>query len=463
MKKRFSYILLLTVLSVILLAPQGDIAAKNRKNSQTAKNVIILIADGMGPAHFLAARLYSKNILKKDLNMAAMLKTANTAYLTNETADSLVTESAAAAGQMATGKLMTAKAVSVEADGKTHIISIIEMAKKRNMATGLATTSGITDATPAAFSAHVSNRYDEDDIAAQQIVSGIDVLMGGRKLNFLPQERGGKRKDGRDLTVEAQKAGYAVVETSRGLDMVPPGKKILGLFNIFNMTWDFNRSGTMEPSLAEMAVKTFETLSKNKNGFIAMIEGGRIDHAAHSNDTACMIHEVLAFDEAVGAAMRFAEKDPRTLVIVTADHETGGLALIGKDKESEEYVGMNFEAISKMKISFDVIYQKIKKDPTPQNVKAIVKSDLSIELTDEEAKIVAEDALKTMDPFNYYYDYSHSLAFVLRPYLRVAWGSQTHTAMPLLMFATGPGSEMVKGLLHNTEVFNIVKKALDLK
>lgn len=463
MKKRISYILLLTVLSVILLAPQGDIAAKNCKNSQTAKNVIILIGDGMGISHFWAAQLYSKNIYKKDLNMFNMLKTANTAYLTNETADSLVTESAAAAGQMATGKLMTAKAVSVEADGKTPARSIIEIAKDRKMATGLATTSGITDATPAGFSAHVSNRYDEDDIAAQQIVSGIDVLMGGRKLHFLPKELGGKRKDGRDLTVEAQKYGYAVVETARGLEMVPPGKKILGLFNMFNMTWDFNRSTTAEPSLAEMTVKTLDTLSKNKNGFIAMIEGGRIDHAAHSNDTACMIHEVIAFDEAVGAAMRFAEKDLRTLVIVTADHETGGFALIGKDKQREEYVGPDFDAISKMKTPYDVIYQKIKKEPTPEKVKAIVKNDLSIELTDEESKIVAEDALKTMDPFNYSYDYSHSLAFVLRPYLRISWGSQTHTAAPLMIFATGPGSEMVKGLLHNTELFNIVKKALALK
>ena len=463
MRKRSGLILSIILISVILFAPQGDIFAKSGVNSKLAKNVILLIGDGMGPGHFWAAQLYSKNVLKKDLNMIDMLKDARVAYLTNETADSLVTESAAAAGQIATGKKMTAKCVSMEADGKTPAKSITEIAKERNMAVGLATTSGITDATPAAFSAHESSRYDEESIAAQQIVSGVDVLMGGRKQYFLPETKGGKRKDGRNLLEEAAKEGYMVVETSRGLKMAPAGKKILGLFNMQNMTWDYNRSKTMEPSLAEMADKTLQALSKNKNGFIAMIEGGRIDHASHSNDAACMLNEMLAFDEAVGVALRFAKINPGTLVIVTADHETGGFAMVGKDKESKEYIGMNFDALEKMKVPFETIFNKIKKDPSPQKVKAIVKECLAIELTDEEAAIVATDAVKKMELHNYIYDYSHSLALVLRPYLRTAFASQTHTAMPVQIFGIGPGSEMIKGLMHNTEIFNIVKTALDLK
>jgi alkaline phosphatase len=429
-------------------------------SSGKAKNVILLIGDGMGPSQFGAAWLYSNRVLGKDLRMAEAMNEGRTAYLVNDTADAIVTESAAAAGQIATGQRMTARALSMAADGKTPVKTVMEMVKVKGLGTGLVTTSGITDATPAAFAAHVAHRSDEMSVAEQELTFGVDVLMGGRKQFFLPEVSAGKRKDGRNLLDEARAAGYAVVGDAEELKAAQGGK-ILGLFNMGNMAYEIDRATTMEPSLAEMTAKTLAVLSRNPKGFFIMVEGGRIDHAAHRNDAPGTIRDTLAFDEAVGVALEFARKNPDTLMIVTADHETAGMALIGNSKDSKEYVGIDLAAIRQAKASFEVIADELGKNPTPQKIQQVVKEYLGIEITEDEAKTVANDTIRKLDPANYSYPYLHSLAFVLRPYLRVGWGSQTHTASPLYAFGVGPGSERIRGLLHNTQLFEIMKTAME--
>ena len=425
-----------------------------------AKNVILLIGDGMGPSQFGATWLYSNRVLGKDLKMVEVMNAGRTAYLVNDTADAMVTESAAAAGQIATGRKMTARALSMAADGKTPVGTIAEILKARGLAIGMVTTSGITDATPAAFTAHVAHRSDEATVADQQIKMGVDVLMGGRKQFFLPEVSAGKRKDDRNLLDEAEAAGYTVVGDAEELKSAT-GSKILGLFNMGNMAYEIDRATTMEPSLAEMTAKTLDVLSRNSKGFFAVIEGGRIDHASHRNDAAGTIHDMLAFDEAVGVARDFARKNPATLVIVTADHDTAGMALIGHSKDSKEYIGMDLAAIKKVTASFEVMAGDLGKNPTPQKIQQVVKDSMGIQISDDEAKTVANDTIRKLDPANYSYPYLHSLAFVLRPYLRVGWGSQTHTASPLYAFGTGPGSERLTGLLHNTQLFDIMKTAME--
>ena len=192
-----------------------------------------------------------------------------------------------------------------------------------------------------------------------------------------------------------------------------------------------------------------------------MIEGGRIDHAAHRNDAAGTIRDTLAFDEAVGVALDFQRKNPDTLLIVTADHETGGMAIIGHSKESKEYIGIDLAAIQKVQTSFELILDELGPNPTPEKIRDIVKKHLAIEITEDEAKTVANDTIRKLDPQNYSYATLHSLAFVLRPYLRVGWASQTHTASPLFAFGSGPGSEDLVGFRHNTELFRIMKTALE--
>ena len=461
-RTRSSLTPLLLVIGLLLVpmfsgcATMGAVDASSGK----AKNVILLIGDGMGPSHFGAAWLYSNRVLGKDLRMAEVMKAGRTAYLVNDTADAIVTESAAAAGQIATGQRMTARAISMAADGKTPVKTVMETLKSRGLATGLVTTSGITDATPAAFAAHVAHRSDEMSVAEQELTFGVDVLMGGRKQFFLPEVSAGKRKDGRNLLDEARATGYTVVGDAEELKAAQ-GAKILGLFNMGNMAYEIDRATTMEPSLAEMTAKTLAVLSRNPKGFFVVIEGGRIDHAAHRNDAPGTIRDTLAFDEAVGVALEFARKNPDTLLIVTADHETAGMALIGHSKDSKEYVGIDLAGIRKAKASFEVIADVLGKNPTPEKIKQVVAEYLGFQITDDEAKMVVNDTIRKLDPANYSYPYLHSLAFVLRPYLRVGWGSQTHTASPLYAFGVGPGSERIKGLLHNTQIFEIMKTAME--
>ncbi|MBI2960699.1 MAG: alkaline phosphatase, partial [Betaproteobacteria bacterium] len=247
---RFSPAFLALALAVLLLAPGLGLAAQ-------ARNIILMIGDGMGPSQVWAARLYAMRELGRDLRMVELMNAGRTAFLANDTADAVVTESAAAATQMACGVKVPARAVGMGSDGKTPCKTILELAREMGKKTGLVTTSRITDATPAAFSAHAEDRDDENAVAAQQLWPGVDVLLGGGRRHFLPQSAAGARTDGRNLVEQARGAGYAIVATAAELQRAG-GARILGLFAMGNMAFDIDRSRTAEPSLSEMAAKALE-------------------------------------------------------------------------------------------------------------------------------------------------------------------------------------------------------------
>ena len=284
--------------------------------------------------------------------------------------------------------------------------------------------------------------------------SNVNILFGGRKGFFLPAAETGSRKDGRNLIAEAKQNGYAVAETAAEMKAAP-GDKILGLFNMGNMLFEIDRKGSSEPSLAEMAGKALEVLEKNQEGFFLMVEGGRIDHAAHNHDIAAVISDTLAFDEAVKVAYDYQRSHPDTLLIVTADHETGGVAVLPYGKTSKEFEGINLESIAKIKASHEVWGKELGKDPTPAKIKEVIKGAFDIELTDDEAKVIQENTLKKLDPRHF----RSSIGFVLRLYHRVGWVNDSHTASPLFLLGVGPGAEKIKGWKHNTEVFTIMKEA----
>ena len=201
-------------------------------------------------------------------------------------------------------------------------------------------------------------------------------------------------------------------------------------------------------------------MSRNPNGFFAMIEAGRIDHASHFNDAPATIRDTLAFDEAVGVALEFQKRNPGTLIIVTADHETGGMAVIGHSKDSTEYVGMDLALVQKATLSLERLAAQLGKSPSPEKIQDAVRQHLGLEITTQEAKDVANDTIRKLDPKNYSHSILHTLAFVLRPYYGIGWVSQTHTASPLWAFGSGPGSEKLPGFHHNTELFHIMNSAL---
>ena len=320
--------------SVLAQAPKPSHPNKQKNVvylNQVPKNVILLIGDGMGFAQTSLARLSlgPKGALAMDsMPQAAFVKTYSAG-------PGMITDSAAAATALATGNKTINGMIALMPDG-TPAKTILEAAAEAGKATGLITTVTITHATPAGFGAHERERNNERDIAPQYLRQKIDVLLGGGEKFFLPKSTpGSERLDTRDLITEAGAAGYAVVRTREEL-VSAKQSKLLGLFAKGYMEFK-----TSEPSVAEMASKALEVLEKKGTGFFLMIEGGQIDTACHANDTKKALQQTLDFDEAVKTALAFARKNGNTLVLVTADHETGGMAIVKAPKGS----GLDYQTV----------------------------------------------------------------------------------------------------------------------
>lgn len=282
------------------------------------QNIILLIGDGMSFGILSAARIRAVGTTGK-LHMDRM---PIAGFVRTCSADKLITDSAAAATAMACGKKTNNGTIGQTPDGQSWS-TILEICRSRGMTGGLVATSTITHATPAAFASHVPSRKGQDTIAVRFLENPIEVLLGGGIEYFSPKSAGGsKRLDERDLIAEARAKGYAVVHTREKL-LAAQGPFLLGLFAPDGMT-----TQPPEPALAEMAGKAIELLTAGKRNFILMIEGSQIDWAASDNDLNGTIKQTLDFDMAVQKALEFALEDGRTLVVVTADHETGGAAIV---------------------------------------------------------------------------------------------------------------------------------------
>lgn len=401
-----------------------------------AKNVILLIGDGMGYAHVTAARLAQGKKLHMD-----QIKTTGT--MTTASANSIVTDSAAAGTAMATGFKTNNGMISVTPDGKS-LKTILEAAREKAKATGLVSTTRITHATPAVFAAHVPDRDDETTIADQMLKADVDVLLGGGKSYFVPESAGGKRKDNRDLTAEAKTRGYTVVSTKDELAAVNGGK-VLGLFNKSHLNYEVDRDLTKEPSLAEMTTKAISLLDKNK-GFFLMVEGGRIDHAAHANDPAGVYGDTLAFDTAVNVALDYAEKNKDTMVIVTADHETGGL-IIGAGGEDAK---ADITLLNKLTKTAEYMGKQIKADGS--NIDAVFARYAAInDLTENERTGIQTAANKALAAAN-----------VISARAGIKFNSGGHTGVTVPVMVTGEKEYELAGLIDNTQIAKIIADAMDL-
>lgn len=282
-----------------------------------ARNIIIMIGDGMGPGIVGIAAYYTEQLPGgTPLNLERCGARASFSVLKNRSATLLVPDSASAATAIACGVRTTNGSVGVDTFGRP-LENILEYAGRNGKRTGLVSTAEIVDATPAAFSAHVARRGEKAAIARQQLSRRINVLMGGGASYF-------------DET-QARAAGYRVLHSSADLFSVPIDGTpfLLGLFRPGGMPFDRDR-GAGDPSLSAMTAAALRALSGGDRGFFLMVEGGGIDHAAHNRDTRNAIAETLAFDQAVGVALDFIDREPDTLLIVTADHDTGGPALTAK-------------------------------------------------------------------------------------------------------------------------------------
>lgn len=306
--------LLVSAVIMISLLPKVLFASNNSEEKLYSgiKNIIFMIGDGMGPNQVASAR----ERLNAPLSMEGM-SVSGTVCTDNVLGE--LTDSAAAGTALSTGVKTKNGTVAKDKNGN-ELQTMLEYFAERNKLTGLVTTSFFSDATPAAFGAHVDDRSETAKIAKGFIDNGINVLMGG-----------GTSKFSYALMSYAKRNGYEYV-TDRNTLLGFDGEKLIGLFASNYMSYENDRPST-EPSIAEMTEKAIDLLSGNEDGFFLMVEAGNIDHAGHSNLLESSIADTIAFSEAVQVALDFLEENPDTLIVVTADHETGGLT-----KENGTYI-----------------------------------------------------------------------------------------------------------------------------
>lgn len=423
------------------------------------KNVIYLIGDGMATAQRQVAEYYQQE-LTGNKNARLVMNTLPVAGInTTHSADSLVTDSAASGTALATGVKTDNGMLGMLPDG-TKVTSLLEGAQKKGMATGLVTTTRLTHATPAAFIAKNVSRGNENDIADDYAASNIDYFAGGGYRHFVTGKNS-KRTDGKDLVAGFAKHDYRTfvgtesVASFRGYQP-KANEKVFAAFTQSHLPYEIDRmTDNSTPSLAEMTEKGIDLLSKNKDGFFMVIEGGRIDHAAHANDVAGTVYDTLAFDKAVEAAIDFYHQNPAdTLVIVAADHETGGMGIgFGKN------YFISLDQIKNTKESVEDKLQGIYQGDRNAFMQHIAKAFNLTDLTEEEKAVIetAMHAVDSKDPkasVNYggYDPVAISVAHVTSKRAGVYWTSYAHTATQLPLSAIGVQAEKLGGFKDNTEV-----------
>jgi len=325
--KRSRSLLLITAWLPLLLAAQGV------SRADAARNIIFMVPDGMGLADVTAARIFKNGHNGAPLAFETL---RHIGYQRTHSADSAVTDSAAAASAWACGEKFNNGEICFHRDGRPYRPSLLELAKKKGKATGLVATSVITDATPAAFGAHVPFRGCHQEIARQYLtVTGVDVLLGGGTEKFASEKADRCGAKGNFIEL-ARNKGYAVVngadDLNKACDAGSP--KILGLFAKSKLTPEYLRApAASEPRLADMTSAALKVLERDPDGFFLVVESSQVDWANHANDLAFQTSEVLALDDAVTVVRDWIKAAPgraeNTLLVVVADHETGGFAVQG--------------------------------------------------------------------------------------------------------------------------------------
>jgi alkaline phosphatase len=280
------------------------------------RNVILFIGDGMGLSQIYAA--YTVN--KGNLNM---MKFPYTGFSMTSSASDYITDSGAGATAISCGKKTYNGAIGMDNDS-IPCKTILEYAEENGLSTGLIATCAITHATPASFIAHQKSREWYENIALDFLKTDIDVFIGGGAQDFCG------RSDSADLISRLKKKGYDIFLYPSSIHLENSGKAAVFTAPVHDPKISEGR-GNMLPDATEEAIAL---LSRNKKGFFLMVEGSQIDWGGHDNDISYVVDETIDMDNAIGKALAFAERDGHTLVVVTADHETGGLSILNGDMEA---------------------------------------------------------------------------------------------------------------------------------
>lgn len=304
------------VLAVLLLG-----GCTRHRQEERPRNIILMIGDGMGATHVYAGMVANGGHLNLE-------KCPYTGFQKTYSEDADITDSGASATAMSTGVKTKNHYLAVDPEGRT-VETILEMAHKKGMMTGLLATSAITHATPAAFAAHNRDRNAYEEIALDMSRSGVDLLIGGGRNHF------NRREDGLNLLDSMSAAGTLVLDKLEDIPDNYAGPLIV-LADTLALPPAEKGRGDLLPRATAVAVNR---LSPSPQGFFLMVEGSQIDWGGHRNNNRYLVSEVVDFDRAVGVALDFARENKNTLVIVTADHETGGFAILRGGPHDPEVKG----------------------------------------------------------------------------------------------------------------------------
>jgi len=494
-------------------------ASGEREQRPKIKNVIFMIGDGMGPQQisllYHYARYAPHSIYKGGETSFEKLAVNGIGLHIPNPYGEIVIDSAASATQMATGKLSRPGIIGLDRDGQVAE-TILERAQRAGLGTGLVSDTRLTHATPAAYAAHVISRGMEGEIARQMVQTAPDIMLSGGLKYFMPQNAGDKnsaffknyrsriprdidflsqRTDSLNILAKAEKKGFSLVFDKKSL-LQSPAKKILGLFAADAMPdgiwYSKNEKKPLRkvPTLLEMSGKALQVLAQNEKGFFLMIEGGQIDWAGHSNDPGTMLHNMIHFDQTIASVLKWASKRDDTLVIVTADHETGSFAFSYSSRRKTKTLHLNnltyatdssfgdYQLLDKLYAQkgsyntiFDDFYLLPKKQQNPFHFREVFNQSSAFKISLKEAELAIErkDGWPIIHDFRHYHTSSYNakggvLARILARKQNIIWGTGSHTATPIPVFTFGPKwiTDQFMGLYNNTRLRDLVAHALEL-
>lgn len=461
---------------------------EHRAGGESPKNIIFMVSDGMSMGVPALTEPF-KQMVRDGKSATAALATREAAshwrqiaedpqlahgHLDMASLNALVTDSAAASSSWGSGSRVFNGALNMLPDG-TALTPLYALAKQAGRRTGLVTTARITHATPAGFAAAIDHRDKEDEIV-EQYLDRVDVALGGGRRHVNPAVRADKR----DLVGAFRQRGYAILNDRRELRqaMGDPGSapvKILGTFAGGHVpyTIDTRYDSALDeqtPTLAEMTQLALASLARGGNGFILQIEGARIDHAAHANDTGAILWDQLAFDDAIGVVRAFVQDRDDTLVVVTSDHGNANPGLNGMGGAYRE-TNAHFENVQHARRSYESLlpslYEAAKGLPRApiDAVIEIVREATGCELSPEAAEAVSlgVSGRGHGDLNGQLNNYWGALGAATSNFTGVGWTGTTHTADWTLLTAFGPGAEAFAGLHRNTHVFDTLTRYMGIE
>ena len=408
------------------------------------RDVVLFIGDGMSVPQRMVAEEFAR---KAGMGELAMNRMAHEATTRTYSASSLVTDSAAAATAIACGTKTTNGAVGVDSEG-ARAESVAERARALGKKVGIVTSVTINHATPAGFYAHQPDRAMKREIAQDLIDSGFELFMGG-----------GLAGAGEEFYAQAATQGYEVCEGSEAFYRLKPGEgKIWWRSGEDAMKYAIDaREGPRLPELTKFAL---EHLSAGGKGFFLMVEGGRIDWAGHANEAATNLRDLLELDKAVKVALEFQKEHPDTLVVVTGDHETGGMSMGFAGTGYAFYM----ERLAGQRCSAEEFGRKVgelkERGGSFEEAMAMLEEGFGLKAGGEGPMALGEKEVASLRRHFEAGDMADKARRLMNERAGVGWTSGSHTGLPALTTAQGPGAEEFEGALDNTDIAKILKREM---